>query len=325
MKRRHFNVSTLAIAATSLTHGPLVRAQGKPLRIIVGFPAGGSSDALARFLAEALRGKFDGPVIVENRAGAGGRIAAESLKTADADGSVMLLTPNVAVTLYPHIYKRLGYDATKDLSPVARLATFPLVIGVGPAVPASVKSMADLMAWFKANPASAFYGSSAPGSTPHFVGQMVGKAAGVPLTHVAYKGDAPAVQDLLGGQVPMSIHPPAALLPHLPAGRLRVLATTGARRMERLPETPTLLESGFKIQTADWFGTFVPGGTPNAAVQRLQLALKEALVSREVRDGLAKLQLSEDFVPQPEFGRQIREEFDYWGPIVRSSGFSIDE
>lgn len=324
MKRRRLTLAALGAAAT-LGFSAQSEAQGKPVRLIVGFPPGGSTDALARLLAEGLKGKLDGPVVVENRAGAAGRLAVEFMKTSDADGNVILLTPNVALTLYPHVYKRLNYDAQKDLQPVSRVVTFPLVIGVGPKVPASVTTIAELTKWLKANPSEGLYGSSAQGSTPHFVGQMFGKAAGIPLSHVPYKGDAPAVQDLLGGQIALSINPPAAQLPHLAGGRLRILATTGAKRMAQLPDVATLLEAGYKIQTADWFGAFLPRMAPTAAAQRLQTAIKEVLATREFREGIAKLYLDDGFQPAAEFTRAIAQEFEHWKPIVQASGFSLEE
>ncbi|UUX94472.1 Bug family tripartite tricarboxylate transporter substrate binding protein [Aquabacterium sp. J223] len=322
-RRRHIVLAGLGLAGLPLAGTAL--AQGKPMRIVVGFPAGGSSDALARLLAEALRTRIDAPVLVENRAGAGGRLGIEAVKAAEADGSVMLITPNPMITMYPHLYKRLAYDPQKDLVPVGRLATFPLFIGVGPSVPASVKNIKDLMQWFKANPDKAFYGTPGPGSTPHFIGMMLGKAAGVPLTHAAYKGDAPAIQDLLGGQIAMSVNTPAAQLPHVPGGRLRVLATTGAQRSPQLPDVPTLVESGFNIVTRDWFGAFVPAATPAPVVQRLQAQVREALNTKEVQDGLAKLQLQANFAPPQEFARLIREDTEQWGPVIRESGFTPDD
>ncbi len=323
MNRREMALG--ALAGLSAAAWLPARAQAKAVRVLVGFPPGGSSDVLARVLSEALRDKLDGPVIVENKPGAAGRLAVELLKSADADGLTLLLTPNVVATLYPHTYTRLRYDAEKDIQPIARLATFPLVVGVGPKVPASVRTVPELMAWMKADPSNAFYGSSAQGSTPHFVGQMLGKAAGVSLTHVAYKGDAPAVQDLLAGQVAMSVNPPAAQLPHLASGRLRILAVTGAQRMKQLPEVPTLLESGYAIQTADWFGVFAPAGINERTVQRLEAAIKEAMSSASAREGLEKLYLSEGFLPAAALAQNIRKESAFWAPVVKASGFSIDE
>lgn len=325
--RRTMLNAALALALSTLCAATQVLAQGaKPLRLIVGFPAGGSSDAIARLLADAMRSRFDGPIVIENKVGAGGRIAAEFMKTADTDGSVVLLTPNPVLTIYPHIYKRLSYDPLSDLTPVAQVATYPLVIGVGPAVPVQVRTVKDYLQWSKGDPARGFYGSPAPGSTPHFVGLMLSKAGGANLSHVAYKGDAPAVQDLLGGQIPMSINVPSAQLPQLPSGRLRILATTGSKRMAQLPEVPTLAESGFPgIRTNDWFGIFVPRGTPPAAVLKLQSALREALQTKTVQEGLAKQAVDPSTATPAEFEKALREETAQWAAIVKASGFSAEE
>lgn len=316
--RRHFIATGLAAAAATAL--PSHAQQGKSIRLIVGFPAGGSTDVLARLLAQALRGSFDAPLLVDNRAGAGGRLGAELLKAADADGSTVLVTPNPIVTIYPHVYKKLNYDPLKDLQAAARLATYPLVIGVGPMVPASVRTFPELVTWLKANPSQAFYGSPGSGSTPHFVGQMLGKAIGVELKHVAYKGDAPGIQDLLAGQIALSINTPAAQVPQLGGGRLRILASTGAARGQ-LPDVPTLQELGYGIRTADWFGAFLPGGTPAALVTRWQDALREALGKPEVREGLLKLQLDPNWQSAADFGRAVREEHAQWGATVKATGF----
>lgn len=327
INRRHFSLAAAsAVAGASLASTTALAQSARQVRLVVGFPAGGSTDTVARLLAEAMRDKFDGPLIVDNKVGAGGRIAAEYLKTAANDGSAILITPNPIVTIYPHIYKKLSYDPLRDLVPVAQVATYPLVIGVGPGVPANVKSVADFVKWARANPKTAFYGSPAPGSTPHFIGVMIARDAGIQLSHVAYKGDAPAIQDLLGGQLPMSINVPAAQLPHLQSGRLRILATTGSKRMAQLPEVPTLAESGFpQIQTNDWFGAFVPRGTPAPVIQKIQAAIREAIKTKELRDGMDKQAVEPAVATPDEFAKGIQHEFQQWAAVVKASGFSADE
>lgn len=326
LSRRHIALSLVTAIGLGCLPAISQAQAGKTTRVIVGFPAGGSSDALARLLVESMRSKFDGPLLVENKPGAAGRIAIEFLKGAEADGSVILITPNPMVTMYPHVYKKLSYDPIKDITPVAQVASYPLFISVGPAVPASVKTIRDFTQWVKTDPKNGFYGSPGSGSTPHFVGVMMGKSAGIPLTHSPYRGDAPAIQDLIAGQIPMSINVPAAQLPHIPSGRLRVLATTGAKRALELPDVPTMVESGFPdIKTSDWFGAFVSAKTPAPVIAKIQNALRDALSTKEVSEGFAKLGLGTSFVPSAEFAVRIKEETDRWAVIVKETGFTPED
>jgi tripartite-type tricarboxylate transporter receptor subunit TctC len=318
-------MAVLASAGTASWPIALQAQSSKAPRLLVGFPAGGSTDAVARLLAEAMRGKFDGPVMVDNKPGAGSRIAAESLKTAAPDGTLVMLAPNPLVTMYQHVYKKLSYDPSRDLLPIARLASYPLFMAVGPAVPASVKTVRDFVQWAKANPSQAMFASPASGTTPHFVGMMVAKAAGIHLTHVPYRGDAPAVQDLLGGQISMSINVPSAQLPHLNSGKLRVLATTGPKRAAQLADIPTLAESGFQIETNDWFGAFAPPGTPPAVLARLETAFSEALEAADVRQGLAKLGIEPSFLAGAALPRLIRDESAHWAGVVKATGFTPED
>lgn len=297
-----------------------------PLRIVVGFPAGGSSDSVARFLAEALRPKLDRPVLVENKAGAASRIAAEYVKNAPADGSVLLMVPNPVITQYPSVYKRLSYDPVKDFAPIGQVGTYPLFISVGPAVPETVQSIKDYVSWARQNPKGAFFGSPAAGSTPHFVGIMLGRASGVELSHVGYRGDAPGIQDLLGGQLPMSINVPAAQLPHLQSGKLRVLATTGAKRSPDVPNVPTTTELGLtSLKTSDWFGLFAPSATPKPTVAKLQQALQEVLSQPTMRANFTKLGIEPAFIPGDEFARRIKVETTAFADIVKAVGFTPED
>ncbi|MBT2321918.1 hypothetical protein J7E62_06065 [Variovorax paradoxus] len=324
---RRLFVAAAMVAATACTV-PAVQAQGSggPVRLIVGFPPGGSTDAVARQLAEAMRSRLDRPVLVENKPGAAGRLAPEFVKSAPADGTVILVTPNPMITQYSSVYRKLSYDPHRDFIPLAQIGSYPLLVSVGPAVPDTVRSVRDYLQWAKAGSKNAFFASPATGSTPHFVGVMLGRAAGIELTHVAYRGDAPAVQDLLGGQVPMSINVPAAQLPHVGAGRLRVLATTGSRRMSELPNVPTLVEQGFQaLHTSDWFGMFLPAATPAAVVQRLQGVVRESLGDATVRDNFAKLGVEPAFIPAADFGRNVREETAAFAETVKAVGFTPED
>jgi tripartite-type tricarboxylate transporter receptor subunit TctC len=326
LSRRGFMAASTLGFALDLAPAAFAQVGGQVTRIVTGFPPGGSSDTVARLLAEKIRGSYAPNVIVENRPGAGGRIGLEAVKNAPADGSTMILTPASMIVIYPHIYKKLAYDPLRDFAPVTTVCTFTFAFSVGPAVPAAVKSVGDFVQWAKANPTKASFGSPAAGSVPHFTGVMLGRAAGIELAHVAFRGGAPAIQDLIGGHIPASINVLGEALPHVPAGQLRVLATTAAKRSRFLPDVPTLAESGFpEIDAGEWFGIFAPAATPPDTVARLNAALVDALRSKEIVDGLAKFGFEPAGTSPAEFAQSIREQHARWAPIVQASGFSAED
>ena len=196
-------------------------------------------------------------MIVENRTGAAGRIGVQAVKAAAPDGNTVLLTPIAPMSVFQSVYKNLGYDPIADFKPITQIATFDLGVAVGPG--SDAKSLKDLVAWLKANPAQANYGMPAAGSLPHFFGVLFGRAAGVDLKSITYRGSAAALTDLVGGQVPVVFTTTTDLLPLHRAGRIRILATSGAQRSPFLPEVPTFKESGYDIQGAGWYGMFAPG------------------------------------------------------------------
>ena len=239
-------------AAAALAPRAFAQELPRQISVIVGYPPGGGTDLLARQVAEGLRGTVAPAVIVENRPGAGGRIAAEYVKNAKPDGSVLLFTPAFPLLIYPHIYPKLPYDTLRDFAAVGIGGRSMLCLSVGPAVPASVKTLAEFAQWAKANPQQALFGAP-PGSSQHFAGQLYARSAGVPLTYVAYKGGAPAMQDLLGGHLPANVSPVSEALPHHAAGKIRILATTGAKRPRLLPDVPTMQELGHgEVLFQDW-------------------------------------------------------------------------
>lgn len=327
LSRRDFlTASALGLAASGLVPDALAQPAGKVTRILTGFPPGGSTDTIARLLAERIRGSYASSVIVENRAGAGGRLGLEALKNADSDGSAMILTPASMLAIYPHIYKRLPYDAFRDFAPVTAVCKFPFAFSVGPAVPATVKTVPDFVEWAKANPKQASYGSPAAGSMPHFVGVMLARAAGFEFAHVGFRGGAPAIQDLIGGHIPASINVFGEALPYVPAGQLRVLATTGPTRSRFLPEAPTLKESGFHdIEAQEWFGMFVPAKTPPDAVARLNAAIVAVLGTPEIAEAFAKFGYEPAPTTVAEFAGMVKAEYERWRPVVEASGFSAED
>ena len=315
----------LAASTTVRVSRTLAQSITTPARIIVGFPAGGGTDVIARMLAERLRGSYAPTVLVENKAGAAARIAAEYVKGAEGDGSVMLFTPDFPMTLYPHSFRSLSYDPLKDFAAVAPAAKSMLTYNVGPAVPDSVKTLGDFVQWCKANPAKASYATTAAGGAPHFVGVMLANAAGVPMTPVHYRGGAPALQDLLGGHVPASVNPISETLAQVKAGTLRILAVTGAKRSPFLPEIPTMSEAGYDVVVESWLGVFVPARTPAAMVGALNAALGEAVRSRELTDGLAKIGNEPAHQSPAEFAATLKADIDRWGPVVKASGFVAED
>ena len=289
---------------------------------MVGFPPGGPSDIIARLVAEQMKG-YASSTIVENRPGAGGRVVMDALKNSPADGSVMVLTPAVALCLYPHVYKSLGYNAQQDFTPVTTICTTPMAYVVGPLVPSSVKTIADFIAWCKSNPTQASYGSPGAGSPLHFLGVQLSRAASFEYLHVPFQGTAPSIQSLLGSQIASCISPIGPFIPHVRAGTLRVLATTGPQRSPLLPDVPTITEAGYPALTfVEWFGIFVPSRTPSGTVETLSSALRAALQTKEVQAGLANQSLDVGGLTPAEFARQVKADFDRWGPIVQASGFT---
>jgi tripartite-type tricarboxylate transporter receptor subunit TctC len=327
-KRRFLSVAgmgALASVAPAVRQSAQSQALRGATRIIVGFPPGGPVDIVARLLIAEMK-DYAATIIVENRPGAGGRLALETLKNSAADGSVFLLTPASMIVIYPHVYKSLGYDPQRDFIPVTTVCSFPLVLAVGPMVPAEVKSVADFVAWCRANPQKATYGSPSAGSVPHFTGVMFARAAGIELLHVPYNGTTPAMQNLLGGEIAANLTVLPAALPHVQAGKIRALATTGPQRSPLLPDVPTLNEAGFPgLESVEWFGTFVPARTPDEIVGKLNHAVREALKSEAVKAGLTKLSLVAAGDAPGDFARLIKTTTDRWGPIVKASGFKPED
>ncbi len=291
-------------------------------RILVGFPAGGPTDVIARLVAEQMKG-FASSTIVENRAGAGGRVVMDVVKNSVADGSVMVLTPAVAMCLYPHVYKSLSYNPQQDFAPVTTTNITSMLFVVGPMVPSSVKTLADFIAWCKANPKQSSYGSPGAGSPLHFLGVMLSRAANFEYLHVPFQGTAPSIQSLLGGQIASCISPIGPFIPHVRAGTMRALAMTGAQRSPLLPDVPTIAEAGYPaLEYAEWFGIFVPARTPSATVERLSSVLRAAMQTKEFQAGLANQSVDAGGLTPAEFARQMKADFERWGPIVKASGFT---
>jgi len=325
-RRAFVGGSTAALALAAGTTATRAQAPLESARIVLGFPPGGTSDTLSRRVAEALRASgYAKSVVVENKAGAGGQIAVQSMKGAPTDGSVLLLTPASMLMIYPHIYKKLAYDAFADVTAVSLACTFDFGWCVGPAVPDSIKTVPDFLAWCKANPEKANYGSPGAGAVPHFIGVLLGQAGGVELKHAPYRGSQPAVQDMLAGQIQAVSGPIGEFMQHVAAGKARLLGVTGATRSRFTPSVPTFVEQGLKdLVFSEWFGFFAPGGTPAPVVQRANTALAAALATKDVIDGVAVMGLEAKSSSAQELATLLRESHDRWGPIVKKIGFTAD-
>jgi tripartite-type tricarboxylate transporter receptor subunit TctC len=319
-----------AAAAGSLLSvlGTPARAQAAVLEraiIFAGFAPGGTVDVTARRVAEKLRDTYAKTVQVENRTGAGGQIALSALKAAPADGGTIVCTPMSMLGIYPHTYKKLPYDPVADFMPVSQAVHFDFGFGVGPMVPASVTNLAQFVAWVKANPGGANFGSPAAGSQPHFVAELFSRAAGLDLRHVPYRGTQPAIADLMGGQVASVTGPAGEFLPHLSTGRVRMLATSGSARNKFMPSVPTYAEQGFKdIVHSEWFGFFVPAKTPNDLVARLSTAIRAALATPDTIEGLAQMGLEARGTTPGDLAALLKRDTERWGPLVKTIGFTAE-
>ena len=295
-------------------------------RIMTGFSAGGTSDVTCRRIGEKLSSSsYARSVVVENRTGAAGQIVITLMKTMPNDGSVMMQTPMSMLGIYPHIYRKLAYDPKTDIVPVSRLCSFDFGYAVGPAVPDSVKDINSYLAWVKADPARASFGSPAAGSMPHFVGVLLGKERGIELQHVPYRGTQPAIVDMMGGQVPAVSGPIGEFSQHIPTGKVRLLAASGAKRSRFSPDTPTFEEQGFKdFVFREWFGMYLPAGASKAVVDRLNAALKTVLADPDTVEKIGLMGLESDWSAPADLAALLDADTVRWGPLVKKIGFTAD-
>jgi len=323
--RRRFSIAAALAGATACAAlVPRVHAQSGTVRIVVGFPAGATSDALARLVAEHMQRTLKQPVIVENKVGAGGRIANELVKASPADGGTLLMTPVATMAIFPHSYAgQLRYDPIKDFAPVAHLSSFQ--IGWGTAATAPVSTLADYVAWVKADPAkNGFYASAAPGSIPHFFGVMFAKSAGLSLTHVPYKGTAAAMTAVAGGEVSAISTIAADIRALVSGGKARLLAVAGEQRDESFPDVPTFRELGYDLVAKPWYAMFAPAGTPAATLERLSQAAIAALTDPSLRQRLVDMGLEPTGYGPARLAAILKDDTERWGPPIRASGFKGD-
>lgn len=301
-----------------------VWGQDAAVRILLGYPAGATSDLLSRLLAERMRAALGRPVIVENRPGAGGQIANEVVKAAAPDGATLLMTPVATMAIFPHSFAgRLRYDPLRDFAPVAHLSNFQLGFGVAAGVPA--KTLADYVALVKKDAKLGYYGSAAPGSLPHFFGVMFARTAGIELTHVPYKGTAQVMQAIAGGEISAISTVAADIGTLVKSGKARLLAVSGERRSSAFADVPTLREAGYDLVALPWYALFAPAGTPAAAIDKHAAAAIAALRDPSLREKLEGMGLEPTGLGPKELAAILKADYDKWGPVIRASGFKPGE
>ncbi len=308
-----------------LSNGAQAQAPVEQLRILCSGPAGSIPDIVARRIGEQLTPAYPRGALVDNRPGAAGQIAVNALKNAPADGSTVLLAQGAIATVYPYLYAKLAYDPIADLQPVSLAAEMTLGIAVGPAVPDSVTTTRELVDWMRANPKLANAASPGTGTLPHLLEAMLFRDAGVAWQHVVYAGGPPALVDLMGGQVAALVLPEGLLRQHRAAGKLRVLATSGAQRSTYLPDVPTLVEQGYRdLVVREWFAFFMPGKVPMAMVESTSQALRTAIARPELASAFAVAGMVPGSSTPAVLTARIAQEQRYWEPMLRTSGIRAE-
>jgi tripartite-type tricarboxylate transporter receptor subunit TctC len=327
LSRRQFasHIPGLAALAAGLPGSAFARPASTTGRLIVGYPPGGTLDTTARYLADAWK-RQGRTYIVDNRAGAQGRIANAQLKREKADGSVALCTHTSAMTIYPHVYSKLSYDPTADFRAVSPVASAMCAFAISSMVPQEIKTLAAYTRWVKGAPAAASYASPAAGSMAHFLGFRLQQAGDFKLTHIAYRGSAPAMQDLLGGQIPAYFGFVGDFLPYMETRKLRVLAVSAEKRSRLMPDVPTFGEQGLQqVVGNETYGVFVPPLTPAAEVAAMGEAMRLASKDPALIAGFDKAGLEPITLPPADYASLIAKEREAWKPIVLASGFRSDD
>ena len=319
MKAR-FAAAFLA-ALLGLAMAPHASAQpypAKPIKVVVTFAAGGGADFVARVLAAKLSEPLGQSVVVENRAGAGGAIGAEAVAKSPPDGYTLLLGAAGTLTILPNLQEKVPFDSVKDFAPIGLAGSSPFVLAVGSTVPAN--TVAELTALAKANPGKLNYGSSGNGGAPHLAGELYKSMTGIDIVHVPYKGLAPAITDVLGGQLQILFADVGLIAPHLKSGRLKALAVTGKERSSALPDLPTMIEAGVPgYQAGTWYGILAPVGTPSAVVMRLNGVLLKVIATPEIKTQFAAQGIEPAGGGPDQFGALIRDDMARWGKLIKEA------
>ena len=315
--------ATLALA--TVLAPPASQAQPayptRSVTLVVPFPPGGTTDILARLLANELGQQWKQTVVVENKPGASGTIFSEQLARAEPDGYTLMLTATHHV-INPSLYKNLRYDTRKDFTPIAEVAAVPNVLVVNPSFPA--QDVQQLIAYAKAHPGQVNFGSAGTGGANHLSGELFKSMTGIDMVHIPYKGAAPALNDLLGGQIPVMFDSVPGVLQHIQAGKLRALGVTSLKRSAALPDVPTLDEAGVKgFEAMAWFGLYAPGNMPPALSKQISTAVLAALQSPQIKQQFAKQGAEPGTMSQPEFAGFVNAEIDKWAKVIADAHISI--
>lgn len=325
-RRKLLGAALALIGSLSMASAPALAAKPDyptgPVNIVLPFPPGGSTDVVARVIADKLSKKWGQPVTVDNRPGGGGLIGAQAVQRAKPDGSTLLLTLTTMVQT-PHLHAKAPYDPRTDFAPITRIGTSNLVLVVHPDVPA--KNLDEFVALVKANPGKYSYGSFGMGTSGHLYGHVFSKQQGLDMVHVAYRGEAPSVTDLLGGQVPAVIMSANGSKEHIASGRMRALAVTGASRAEVLPDVPTFEELGYKnMAVLGWYGMFAPVGTPTDILIKVSDDVLGVIAEPEVKAKLGAIGVMLGGDGPQAFKEMIAHDYDYWGRVIKDAGVKVE-
>ncbi len=316
------------VCAAALLSGFWATAQEQaPIKILVGFAPGGLTDIVARLFADRLRTELNQPVVVENKAGASGRLATQALLSSAPDGRTLMVVPNSGPIFLDILYPRqtLGYDLLKDLTPVGTLSTYPFALVVQRSL--GVRNLQEFIGWAKANPKLASYGNAGAGGHAHFIGTRLSQASGVEFTGIPYKGNGPLITDLVGGQLPAAILPAADFMQLRTNPKLQILGLFEEQRSPLAPEVPTLAEQGLKVQVGQaWMGVWAPAHAPRPDVERVSHALRKILSSAEMRETLQnRFTMYPMFHSPADMDKLQRAEIDLWRPVIKASGFTPEQ
>jgi len=320
---RRRTMAALGALALAPLPGHAQAFPGKPIKVLIGVPAGGTQDVLTRAIADQVRTSL-GPVIIDNRGGAAGRIAVEAVKNAEPDGHTLLLGTASMMTMFPHAYRSLSYDPVKDFIPIINAASFELAMVIHKDVPAS--NLAEFVAWAKTQGNKLSFASYGAGTPSHFLGEMLNRAAGLQMVHIPYKGSTPARQDVMGGTIPVYFDTVGGAITMAPTGRIKVLATSGEKRSPPMPAIPSFVELGYKdVVASAWFSYYAPARTPKPVVDRLRAEFAKAVNSREVRQQLLLNGMYPVGDGPDALLKTMREDTARWGRIMRAVNFQAND